>query len=108
MYTQSHSYARSTHVHSVILICQEYACTLKSRSYARNTHVHSVELIRFHVGFEVLTPVTNTVFWDVATFRRNEHPNCSSLFATVKHFSSLAYFFYPEDGGDTFLRTVGL
>jgi hypothetical protein len=36
------------------------------------------------------------VFWDVAA--------CSRWFL-AHGFSS--FFFYPEDGGDTFLRTVG-
>jgi hypothetical protein len=48
------------------------------------------------VRFEVFTAVTvkNAVFWDVAAV------TCSRWFLARG-------FFYPEDGGDTFLRNVG-
>jgi hypothetical protein len=67
------------------------------------------------VGFEVFTVVTmkNAVFWDVAPIGscRNSHFRgtypTDSLLAIYYGFSSLTDFFYPEDGGDMFLRNVG-
>jgi hypothetical protein len=39
----------------------------------------------------------NTIFWDITP--------CSPL--KVNAVISLGLFFYPEDGGDMFLRNVG-
>jgi hypothetical protein len=52
------------------------------------THYVYAHTVIFYVGFEVFTAVTemNSVFWDVAP----------------------SGFIITEDGGDTFLRNVGL
>jgi hypothetical protein len=52
--------------------------------------------VRLLIRFEVFTAVTrkNAVFWDVAA------ATCSRWYLTG--------FLYPEDGGDTFLRNIGL
>jgi hypothetical protein len=52
-----------------------------------------------YVIFEVFTAVTmkNAVFWDVTL----------QTAATCSRWFLARGFFYPEDGGDTFLRNVG-
>jgi hypothetical protein len=63
------------------------------------------------VRFDVFTAVTmkNAVFWDAALCRScvtdvseelQTAAACSRWYLTCR-------FFYPEDGGDTFLRNVG-
>jgi hypothetical protein len=73
-----------------------------------------------YVGFEVFTVVTmkNAVFWDVAPCRSCVNRrfggmyhlpsarNCGLPATCLWWFLALG-FFYPEDGGDTFLRNVG-
>jgi hypothetical protein len=56
------------------------------------------------VLFEVLTAMTmkNEVFWDVASYR-----SCVQTAATCSHWFLVRRFFYPEDGGDMFLRNDG-
>jgi hypothetical protein len=63
-----------------------------------------------YVRSEVFTAVTmkNAVFWDVAPCRscvnrRFGGTYCSHLFTLFPR----SRIFYPEDGGDTFLRHVG-
>jgi hypothetical protein len=59
------------------------------------------------VRFEAFTAVTmkKAVFWDLAPCL------CGGLLLPVLTVSLLAdsyiFFFYPEDGGDTFLRNFG-
>jgi hypothetical protein len=61
----------------------------------------------FRIGFEVFTAVTmkTAVFWDVAPCRSCVN-RLSSSAATCLHWFLARGFFYPEDGGDTFLRNV--
>jgi hypothetical protein len=62
-----------------------------------------------YVRFEVFTAVTmkNAVFWDVASCRScvNRRFGGTSA-ATCSRWFFARGFFYPEDGGDTFLRNV--
>jgi hypothetical protein len=61
--------------------------------------VMSFEQLNFgkYVRFEVFIVVTmkNAIFWDVASLQPPAHSGSS------------CGFFYPEDGGDAFLRNVG-
>jgi hypothetical protein len=67
-----------------------------------------------YVRFEVFTAVTmkKAVFWDVVPCRNCINQRFGGTYALTCSrwffacgFSS--FFFYPEDGGDTFLRNVG-
>jgi hypothetical protein len=75
-----------------------------------------------NVRFEVFRVVTmkDAVFWDVAPCRScvNRHfggthrlhlqgRKISERGTSVSRWPHLSDFFYPEDGGDTFLRYVG-
>jgi hypothetical protein len=58
------------------------------------------------VGFEVLTAVVMncTIFWDITPCS----PLSGIMLATWFHAGLfLSLFFYPEDGGEIFLRNVG-
>jgi hypothetical protein len=68
------------------------------------------------VRFEVFTSVTmkNTVFWDVALCSSCVNRRFGGTFrlrmqtaATCLRWFLERGFFYPEDGGDTFLRNIG-
>jgi hypothetical protein len=53
------------------------------------------------VGFKNLTPVVmkSAILWDTTP--------CGPLRVTCFHAGILLGLFYPEDGGDMFLRNVG-
>jgi hypothetical protein len=65
-----------------------------------------------YMRFEVITAVTmrNAVFWDVASCRscvnRRFRGTLLQSAATCSRWLLARGFFYPEDGGDTFLRNV--
>jgi hypothetical protein len=71
------------------------------------------------VRFEVFTSATmnNAVFWDVASCSSCVNQHFASIFsvqksalqtaATCSRWFLVRGFFYPEDGGDTFLQNVG-
>jgi hypothetical protein len=71
--------------------------------------------LRENVGFEVLTAVImkSTIFWDITPCRPLSQPTFRrkisiALIASCFHADFfLDLFFYPEDGGDMFLRNVG-
>jgi hypothetical protein len=71
---------------------------------------------QYYVKFEVFTAVTmkNAVFWDVALCRSCLNRRFGGTYrlqpqsaATCSRWLLARGFFYPEDGGDTFLQNVG-
>jgi hypothetical protein len=112
--------------HVTLSLSQSEIVSLSQSQYSRRNVLHIQRVrIPYHVGFEVFTAVTmkNAVFWDVAPCgflmdRRfggmchHSVPGPSELQSVCYQPSITSrrsrYFFYPEDGSDTFLRRVGL
>jgi hypothetical protein len=76
-----------------------------------NVPTNFSQILKHYVRFEVFTAVTmkNAVFWDVAPCRScvNRLIGLQSA-ATCSRWFLTRGFLYSENGGDTFLRNVGL